>query len=60
MRPGGVTQGMEQDRLEQAHARDEHDANAITPMVAITIAKSLIMLTADRYSVTSAIAVLPR
>ena len=28
MRPGGVTQGMEQDRLEQAHARDEHDSNA--------------------------------
>ena len=28
MRPGGVTQGMEQNRLEQAHARDEHDANA--------------------------------
>ncbi len=28
MRPGGVTEGMEQDRLEQAHARDEHDANA--------------------------------
>ena len=28
LRPGGVTRGMEQDRLEQAHARDEHDANA--------------------------------
>jgi len=28
MRPGGVTQGMEQDRLEQARARDEHDADA--------------------------------
>lgn len=28
MRPGGVTQGQEQDRREQAHARERHDANA--------------------------------
>ena len=28
MRPGGVTQGMEQDRREQTHAREQHDANA--------------------------------
>ena len=28
MRPGGVTKGMEQDRREQTHAREQHDANA--------------------------------
>ena len=28
MRPGGVTQGQEQDRIEQTRAKDEHDANA--------------------------------
>ena len=28
MRPGGVSQGMEQDRREQTHAREQHDANA--------------------------------
>ena len=28
MRPGGVTRGMEADRLEQDRAKDEHDANA--------------------------------
>ena len=28
MRPGGVTQGMEQDRREQTHAREQHDSNA--------------------------------
>lgn len=28
LRPGGVTQGMEQDRREQTHAREQHDANA--------------------------------
>lgn len=28
LRPGGVTQGMEQDRREQTHAREQHDSNA--------------------------------
>ncbi len=28
MRPGGVTDGMEQDRIEQSRARDEHATNA--------------------------------
>ena len=28
MRPGGVTAGLEQDRREQTHARELHDANA--------------------------------
>ena len=28
MRSGGVTQGMEQDRREQIHAREQHDSNA--------------------------------
>lgn len=28
MRPGGVTEGREQDRREQTHARERHDANA--------------------------------
>lgn len=28
LRPGGVTAGLEQDRREQTHAREQHDANA--------------------------------
>ena len=28
MRPGGVSAGLEQDRREQTHARERHDANA--------------------------------
>ena len=28
MRPGGVTQGLTEDRREQTHARETHDANA--------------------------------
>jgi len=28
MRPGGVSTGMEQDRIEQTRAKDQHDANA--------------------------------